>query len=618
MEKVSGYCGKVLRVDLSSRRVSFQGVTEEDISEWLGGNGFGVKILFDELKGKTDPLSPENILIFAAGPLNGTQFPGTGKCGAFAKSPLTGVLGESYSGGRFGSFLKQAGFDAIIIEGKADRPVYLFVGEKIEIKNADHVWGKDTYSTERILKTNLHLSNMSVASIGPAGENLVKFACITNDQGHQFGRTGLGAVMGSKKLKALVVHPVIKVRIAAEEELIKRIKKKRSQIKTSPVWDTFVKEGTAGGLNVYNEMGFNPTRNFWTGFEDPDEIKNLLGPNWVAKYNPRNKGCYSCIMPCSKVLKIKGSRYGDIDVEGPELETLCLIGANCGIFDFEAVAKANELCDRFGIDTISFGVMAGFAMECYEKGLLKKKDVDGIDLRFGNAEGMLEILRKISYREGIGDLLSEGVKQAAQKIGRGSDFFAMHSKGLEFAGYDVRGIKGMGLSFAVSNRGACHLRSSSYVAEINGSFLPLEIKGQDKLNICNKGSMVTLLENYQTVLDSLILCKFYRFFYTPDELAEITKLVTSRDFSGEDLMKIGERVTTLERLFNCREGISSKDDTLPKRVLMEPIPTGPTKGETLTPKDMDYMLSDYYRVRGWGVDGIPLPSTLKKLGIESL
>lgn len=610
-----GHTGKILRVNLDERRVSLERLREEDISKWLGGNGFGIKILYDEVEAGVDPLSRENRLIFSPGPFTGTRFPGSGKCGIFAKSPLTGLLGESYSGGRFGAFLKQAGYDVLVFEGKADSPVYLFIGDKVEIKDASYVWGKDTYSTERMLKKDLDLSNLSVASIGPAGENLVKFACITNEQGHQFGRTGMGAVMGSKNLKAIVVTPVDKVKVAREEELNKKIQKKVKQIKHSPVWNSLVKAGTAGTVTIYNELGFNPKRNFWSGYADIDKVKELAGHSWVTKYNAKSKGCHSCIMPCSKVVRIRGSRYGDIDVEGPELETVSLVGTNCEIFDFEAVAKANELCDRFGIDTISFGVVTGFAMECYEKGLLTKGDMDGMDLRFGNADGMLEILTKITYREGIGDLLSEGVKHAAQKIGKDSDSFAMHTKGLGFAGYDVRGIKGMGLSFAVSNRGACHLRSSSYVAEVEGFFPPLGIKDQNRLNIQEKGSMVTLLEDYQSVLDSLVVCKFYRSFFTPNELGEIGELITGRSFSGQDLMKIGERITNRERLFNCREGISRKDDTLPKRVISDPIPTGPNKGEMLTQEDLDYMLTDYYRVRGWDFEGKPLPSTLEKLDV---
>lgn len=613
---MTGYTGNILRVDLNSRNISVQPLVEKDISDWVGGNGFGVKILFDHLGTKTNPLGAGNILVFATGPLTGTRFPGSGKCGAFAKSPLTGLLGESYSGGRFGAFLKQAGYDALIIEGKADVPVYLFVGEKLEIRNADHLWGKDTYLTERILKEDLHVSKASVASIGPAGENLVKFACITNDRGHQFGRTGLGAVMGSKNLKAIMVLPVNRIGIAAEEELVRLVERKVTHIKSSPTFESLVKDGTAGSLAVYNDLGFNPARNFWTGFQDPDRVKELCGRHWVVKYGAKNRGCYSCVMPCSKLIRIEGSKYGDIDVEGPELETLSLIGTNCGISDFEAIAKANELCDRLGIDTIGFGAVTGFGMECYEKGLLDNKHTDGIALRFGNAEAMLELLNEISYRQGIGDLLAEGVREAARAIGKGSDFFAMHSKGLEFAGYDVRGIKGMGLSFAVSNRGACHLRSSSYVAEINGSFLPLEIEGQDRHSVRDKGSMVALLENFQTVLDCMILCKFYRSFYTPDGLAEVIKLATDRDISGKDLMKIGERVTNLERLFNFREGITREDDSLPERVLVEPIPTGPAKGERLTAGDLDNMLSDYYAIRGWGGDGKPLPSTLARLGLN--
>jgi aldehyde:ferredoxin oxidoreductase len=613
-----GYTGKILRVNLDEREVSFQRLAEEDIYKWLGGNGFGVKILYDEVEAKTDPLGRENRLIFSPGPFTGTRFPGSGKCGVFAKSPLTGLLGESYSGGRFGAFLKQAGYDVLIVEGRADSPVYLFIGEKVEIRDSGYLWGKHTFATEGILKKDLNLPNVSVASIGPAGEKLVKFACITNEKGHQFGRTGMGAVMGSKNLKAIVVCPGDKVNVAAEEELSRKIQKKVKQIKNSPVWDTLVKAGTAGSVTVYNELGFNPTRNFWSGHANHNKVKELAGHNWVTKYNAKSKGCYSCVMPCSKVVRIRGSRYGAIDVEGPELETVSLIGTNCEIFDLEAVAKANEMCDRFGIDTISFGVVTGFAMECCEKGFLTKRDVDSIDLTFGNADGMLEILTKISDREGIGDLLSEGVKWAAQEIGNGSDFFAMHSKGLEFAGYDVRGIKGMGLSFAVSNRGACHLRSSSYVAEINGSFLPLGIEGQDRLNTQDKGSMVGLLENYQSVLDSLVLCKFYRSFFTPGELGEIGELITGRSFSGEDLMKIGERITNCERLFNCREGISRKDDTLPKRVTGEPMPIGPSKEERLSQEDLDSMLTDYYGVRGWDFDGKPLSSVLKKLDIENL
>jgi aldehyde:ferredoxin oxidoreductase len=594
---VFGYAGKILRIDLSNKRTKICALNKSFVKEYLGGNGFGAKILYYELKKGANPLGEENELVFATGPFTGTPIFTSGKFGFFAKSPLTNRFGESICGGHIGAELKYAGFDILIIEGCARDPVYIYIeDDDIQIESACHLWGMDTFETEKILKKD-HNNKVRVACIGPAGENKVLFASINCDYGRQAGRTGLGAVMGSKKLKAIAVRGSRSIKVADPTTLTNLLEYWLKFFQENPVYYiSSVKYGTAGGgfIERLYKLGVLPIKNWQSsGAED---ISGLIPENWVPKHVKKGKGCQSCIRPCGKIFYIDNLSLRKGVVEGPEYETLYSLGSNCGIFDAEIVAKANELCDKFGMDTISTGVVIGFAMECYEKGILTKSDVS-YELKFGDKEALLNTIEKIAYRVGIGNLLADGVKRAANQLGKGSEKFAIHVKGLEAPGYDVRGLKGMGLGYAVSNRGACHLRSCIYTPELYGKFW--KFTNVDRLSIEGKALMLKELEDLMTIYDSLLLCKFVRSIFTPDKITPLILAVTGMNISPEVLMKIGEKIWNLERLFNLREGVTTDKDNLPPRIFEEPIAYGGSRGSYIKKEEFSNMLLSYYRSRGW-------------------
>jgi aldehyde:ferredoxin oxidoreductase len=612
---MDGYAGKILRINLTSGRVSEQRVVPDLIEKYLGGNGFGAKILFDEIEENIDPLGPKNKVIFATGPFVGTMVPGGNKCGAFTKSPLTNIFGESYCGGTFGPELKYAGYDILVIEGKAEEPVYIWIHDDVRIRDAKRLWSLDCYETEEAIRRERKFRDLSIASIGPAGENLIKYACVTHGRGRQFGRTGLGAVMGSKNLKAIVIRGNKRITIADSGKFIEQLHKTCETIKISDFREQMVKYGLTALIASFHRLGMIPDRNFHSSYSK--DVKALDGHSWVPLYQVSNTSCFSCIIPCSKLLKIKEGEIRDAGVEGPKFQTIVSLGANCGIYDFEAVVRANELCNRYGMDTISAGGVIAFAMECYEGGLFTRKDVDNIDLIFGNHRVLLRILSKIAHREGIGDLLADGVKVISEKIGKGSEHFAVQAKGLEAPGFDVRSSKGMALSFAVSNRGACHLRSCEHVLDYFGSFNPLGIKNIDRLKIDGKGKLVAELENFYTIYDCLTLCKFYGRFFGMNEIATLLFSITGKNIDAESLMIVADRVNNVERLFNIREGISRKDDTLPTRITEAPSPSMPTEGEKLSQQDLSKMLDDYYEARGWDDNGLVTSQKLKELDLDT-
>lgn len=610
---MDGYAGKILRINLTSGRVSEQRLPPDLIERYLGGNGFGAKILFDEIEEGIDPLGPTNKLIFVTGPFVGTMVPGGNICGAFSKSPLTNVFGESYCGGTFGPELKYAGCDILVIEGRAEEPVYIWIHDDVRIRDAKGLWGLDCYETEEVIRRERKFQDLSIAAIGPAGENLIKYACITHGRGRQFGRTGLGAVMGSKNLKAVVIRGNKRIKIADSRKFVKELHKAYENIKMSDIREQMVEYGSTGLIANFHRMGMIPARNFHSSYSK--DVKALDGHSWVPLYQVNNTSCFSCIIPCSKLLRIKEGEFGDTVVEGPKFQTVVSLGANCGVNNFEAVARANELCNRYGMDTISAGGVIAFAMECYERGFLTKKDMDDIEFTFGNHRALLRILSKIAHREGIGDLLADGVRVITEKIGKGSEHFAVHAKGLEAPAFDVRFSKGMALSFAVSNRGACHLRSCEHLLDYFGSFNPLGIENIDRRKIDGKGKLVAELENFYTIYDCLILCKFYGRFFGMNEIATLLSSITGKGIDAESLMTVADRVNNVERLFNNREGISRKDDTLPKRITEEPSPSIPIGGEKLSQQDLGRMLDDYYKARGWDADGMVTHEKLDELDL---
>jgi len=588
--------GKILRVDLSRKNVASHPLAEEQKELFLGGRGLGAAILFRELARGTDPLSPDNKLVFATGPLTGTGAPTSGRYSVITRSPLTGTIFDSNSGGHFGVQLKRSGRDAVIIEGRAEQPSYLWVhDETAEIRNADHIWGSNAHTTEDTVRSETE-KEAKVACIGPAGERQVLISSIINDKHRAAGRGGVGAVMGSKNLKAIAVLGSHEPSIADKEEFTAAGRVSLEAIAKNPVTkDSLPNYGTAVLVNVINEVGALPTLNFQKGyFEDADAIS---GETIRERILEKRVACDACTIACGRGTKIPNS---DRQGEGPEYETVWAFGAACGVRDLEAVAEANYLCNEYGLDTISAGSTIACAMELTSAGHLSEGP------KFGDAEAIVNLVRLIGERKGIGKELGEGSLRFAERHGHSE--FSMSVKGLEMPAYDPRGIQGMGLAYATSNRGACHLRAYMTSSEVLGN--PGLI---DRFKTEGKASLAILLQNISAATDSMVLCRFSQFAMNPDHYARLTRAVTGVSFTGKDLIGIGERIYNLERAFNAREGLSRKDDSLPRRLLDTPLPEGHSKNVTVT---LDPMLDEYYRLRGWTRDGTPTMTTLSELRLD--
>lgn len=573
--------------------------------QFLGGRGYGAKILYDENPPGVDPLAPENRLIFFTSPFMGANVPSAVKCNVITKSPISQTILMTLSGGYFGAELKLTGYDGIVIVGKAKNPVYLEIhNDQARIKDAGYLCGKDCFETQERLKEAFGDAAARVATIGPAGEQLVRFASIINER-RAFGRGGAGAVMGSKKLKAIVVRGTSPAKLfdkASFDELVKDIRKRYRE---SPGVKAFAEYGTTRVVNRVNERGIFPTRNFQFGtFEGASKINGEARSTFVKKRTT----CYRCPVGCSAITTVTEGPYSGIESEGPEYETLWSFGALCGNDYLPAIIAAEELCDRYGMDTISTGSAIGFAMECFEKGLITRRETGGIDLRFGNHEGMVEMVRKIGNRESLGDMLAEGVRRAAQCIGGNSHEWAVHIKGLEMSGYDPRGAMGQGLAYATSPRGAEHNRA--LISE--EIFLPPQLA--DRFTTAGKAKLVKYTQEAVAVVDALGICYFNRDNpMTRKDLAKLYTYATGIEITEEDLLLAGERIFNLERLYNNREGFSRKDDTLPERILNEPFQQGPSAGHTVP---IEQLLDEYYQLRGWDSNGFPTSETLVRLGLE--
>ena len=617
-----GCTGKILRVNLTKGRITEDAWEEGVARKFLGGRGLGAKILFEELRPGVDPLGPENKLIFATGPVTGASFAGNSRYVVMAKSPLTGLWGEAHAAGFFGPELKFAGYDAIVIEGRADGPVYLWIKDgHAEIRGAGHLWGRITGETEEAILEEVGEETVRVACIGPGGENLVRYACVISDLHRAAGRCGMGAVMGSKKLKAVAVKGSGKMRIADPEGFRKLAKKAASE--SWEGWgEDLRKHGTDGGLDNLHGYGLLPTKAFRRAtFEGYEKI---TGETMTETILVKRWHCPACIVGCIRVVKTKSPYQVDPAYGGPEYETCASLGSLCMNDDLVAIAKANELCNKYTIDTISTGVTIAFAMECYEKGLITKKDTGGIDLSWGNQEAIIQLIHKIAEREGIGDILAEGVKRAAEKIGGGSEKWALHVKGQELPMHEPRGKKGVGLSYATSNRGACHLQTPHDDAFEDETDLAPEIgltpsiapryriyAGKEKARLVKIG------QDLWGLYDCLVVCKFtpYPAGISINTLVGIVNSITGWDVTPMDLMTAGERAFNLCRAFNVREGVTRKDDTLPERI-MTPLPDGLYKGEALPRDVLEHMLNYYYKFRGWNKTGIPTRAKLEELGLK--
>lgn len=601
----------IIRVNLTKGTVSVESVDPILLKQYIGGRGLGSKILYDEIDPKVDPLSPDNKLIFMAGPLTGTGAPSASRYMVITKSPLTGAIACSNSGGHFGAELRSAGYLGIVCEGKAERPVYLLIhNDEIQIRDASSLWGKTTHQTEDDLRSGLSDLALSrdvrIACIGPAGENLSRIACVINDKHRAAGRSGVGAVMGSKNLKAIAVKGSKKIDKHNSDAFIAAIRAASEKLKAGPVTSQGLpKYGTAILVNIINECGILPTRNFQQGiFAGASKIS---GETLAETYLIRNKACYACPIACGRLTKVSSPESYKGEGEGPEYETVELLGAGCGVDDLGAITKANYLCNELGLDTISAAGTVATAMELYEKGFLPYKDA-GMELRFGNAEALITMIYDMAYRRGLGSVAADGGYVLATTYGH-PEFF-MGVKRQELPAYDPRGAQGMGLTYATSNRGACHVRGYLIANEILGVHEKL-----DPLTTEGKAAAVKAIQELTAVFDSSGMCLFASL--APgmgyDAVRDLLNALTGFGYTSEDLKLCGERIWNLERLFNIKAGFTSADDTLPKRLLEEPLSEGGPKGRVCM---LDKMLPEYYSLRGWDAQGVPTQGKLSELGLS--
>jgi len=612
--KLKGYAGKILTLDLSNSKVKVEDLNEQWATQFIGGSGLGAKYLYEMTDEKTDPLGPENPLIFMTGPFTGTSVPLSGRHAVVSRSPLTHIFGESDVGGTWGAHLKKAGFDGIIITGKSPKPVYLWGNDgKIEIRDASHLLGKDTYEVDPLLKAETH-PKAAISAIGQAGENQVLLASIMTDgnDGRAAGRCGLGAVMGSKNLKAIAVYGTQKVGVF-HPEAVDRLQKEYGAMIIKNA-ENFKKYGTAGALSTFEAMGTLPLQNWKFVGRWEESAEKINGFTLSETLLTGRYFCDACILGCGRRVKIDQGPYAGVDGAGPEYETLALLGSNCLIDDLEALCYANELCNRFGLDTISTGGVIGFGMEAFDKGLIDQEDTDGIELRWGKIEALIEMIKIIAQKKGFGEVLGKGVKKASEIIGKNSVEFAPHIKGLELPAHDPRGYNAGATGFATSSRGACHLAGLSHTFERLLKSPEMGIPEPiDRYEVKGKGILAAKSQNLMGMMDSLKLCKFILFGgITITHIVDWYRYVTGKEMSTDDFIKTGERIFNLKRVYNVRLGISRKDDTLPYRHL-----TFKRIGQGLTPNlpPLGQMLSEYYEYRGWSEDGIPTPEKLKELGL---
>jgi len=602
---MDGWIGKVLRVNLSTGKVSTEALDPGLAKDYIGARGLGTKIMTDEVDPKVDPLSPENKLIFMPGPLTGTFAPSAGRYTVVTKGALTGAIASANSGGTWGPALKFAGYDAVIIEGAAPKPVYLWIkNAKVEIRDASHLWGKDVPETSDAIRAETD-DDAKIACIGPAGENRVLFACIMNDLHRAAGRSGVGAVMGSKNLKAIAVVGTGAVTCADPKAFESAVVKARDKIHKHPVGGAGLRlYGTDVLTNILNQIGGYPTKNYQDGhFPTADK---LGGETLAATLLQRPKGCFSCIISCGRVTKVTNPKYAG-EGEGPEYETSWGFGGDCCIDDLDAVTKANYLCNEYGMDAISMAVTVACAMELYEMGLITKEDTGGIALEWGNAEAMVEVTRLTGVGEGFGKKLALGSYRLAESCGHPE--LSMTVKKQEIPAYDARAVQGIGLNFATANCGAAHVRGYTIAPEVLGN--PVKV---DKDTIEGKPALVILFQNLTAALDATGACLFTTFGIGADELAEMLGAVTGVGYTSEDFMKCGDRIWNLERQWNLNAGLTANDDTLPPRLLKEPIKTGASKGKL---SRLPEMLPEYYELRGWDKNGVPTASKLGELGLTA-
>ena len=597
---MAGYAGQFLRVNLSTGQIDKEKLDLELAVKFIGGRGLASYFLMQEIEPDVDPLSPANKIIFATGPLTGSTAPTGGRYMVVTKSPLSGTVASSNSGGFWGAELKRAGYDFIIVEGKSDKPCYLHVNDgSVEIRDAANCWGKLVSETTELLLQEASDPKARVLTIGPAGEKQALLANVMNDVYRAAGRSGVGAVMGSKNLKAIVVRGTGKLKPARDDEsktVLKSVLKKISENEvTSKGLPTY---GTSVLVNVINESGIYPTNNFQESyFPTADKTS---GETLAEKYLVKNTACFGCPIACGRYSKV-----GDVEGEGPEYETIWAYGATCGVDDLEAIIKANKWCNEYGLDTISAGATIACAMELHQKGLIDPDEADGPALEFGSGEAIVEWTKKMGACEGFGAKLALGSARLAEQYGEPE--LSMSVKKLELPAYDPRGVQGHGLQYATSNRGGCHVRGYMIAPEIVG--LPEKL---DPLSLEGKAVWVKAFQDLTAVIDSLGICLFTSFALSADDYKDLFNAIVGQDLTTEELWKTGDRIWNLERLFNLKAGVGPDQDRLPRRLVSEPIPSGPAKGNV---HRLPELLPEYYKERGWNEQGLPTEEKLAELAI---
>jgi aldehyde:ferredoxin oxidoreductase len=608
-----GYMGKILRVDLSSGRISSEEIDPQVAQTFIGGSGFATKAIYEEVKAETDALGGDNRLVFMTGPVTGTRFPTSGRFVVAAKSPLTGLLTTAASSGFWGAELKKTGYDGIIFQGRADKPVYLeLVDDQVSLKDASDVWGKDAYETQEILIERSGKKRARVACIGPSGEKRALLACVMNDAGRAAGRGGLGAVMGAMHLKAVVVSGSQKIQVAADDFLKLMTKEVTKGIQADPFAGFFTKWGTAFSMDMGWAAGDVPIKNWQRGLWEKGCV-NLGGARMADTIlKPHTGACHNCPIRCSRWVHIKEGRFA-YEGPGPEYETLGAFGTMLMIDDLEAVSWLGEMCNKYGLDTISAGCTVAWAMEAYEKGAITRQDTGGIDLTWGNVDAVLEVVDQMGRVEGFGALLAQGSRKAARQVGKGSEEYAIQVKGLEVPMHDPRCYHSLAVNYATGTRGACHVQGGPYVVEI-GVISPEAgiTHRQGRFDRKGKGLASKVHQDLSAVYNSTAFCMFAGMGIPPTHIGNLLAITTGIPHNAYTVLQAGERIVNLQRAFACREGITRKDDILPRR-LLSPLPDGGAAGKAA---DLEFQLNEYYALRQWDENGIPKKEKLEALGLS--
>jgi aldehyde:ferredoxin oxidoreductase len=576
---MKGFFNQLLRIDLSHQKSTVEPIPESILRSYLGGKGLGSFLLLKENPPHIDPFSPQNRLIFTLGPLADTPFFGSSRYAVFTRSPQTGIYSESYSGGKITLPFSRTGYDAIIIQGKADHPIFLEVSDKnCLFHDCSNLWGKETYEAEDAILKAVGIKEAGALVIGPAGENLVKFAVIESEHWRSLGRAGIGAVMGSKKLKGIVFHGEKRRKVADLSSLKRLAREFKDRVSDHQIVSMYKKYGTPMLVSIMNTIGAFPTQYWSKGTVEGWE--GISAESLIERCNVVSSACPHCFMACGKISEVKEGRHRGLRIMGPQYETIYAFGGLCMVKSIEEIIYLNDLCDRLGMDTITAGNLVAFAIEASKRKKIEDK------LNYGDADGIAEILTKIAYQKGVGRILSEGVRHASAVWDMEEE--AIHVKGLEPAGFDPRVLKGMGLAYATSDRGACHLRATFYKSELSGQIDPDQVKGKAKLFVDYEDKM--------TLFDALILCRFYRDLITWKDLQEIIKSTCNLSLKKKELKTMASEIINLARAFNQREGVTKKDDKLPRRFFREVLQE---TGKTIQPRDMEVMLKEYYQLRGW-------------------